>query len=124
MRQDIKIVSYYGEVVCTSCCEKNLKRWQDEIKKIDKDVAYIIVAHSSDNKEFMDFADSLSLDFPLMLYKSDIFEKYNNLEDVLARNRTFLLNKDNEIILVGEPFGREKLTKLYARCIDSLKVHK
>ena len=40
----------------------------------------------------------------------------------MARNKTFLLNKDNEIVLVGEPFGRGKLTQLYKKCIDSLSI--
>lgn len=123
-KQDIKIVSYYGEVVCTSCCAKNLKMWQNEIKEIDKDIAYIIVAHCSDKEEFVNFADSLYLDYPLMYYDSDVFGKQNKLEDILARNRTFLLNKDNEIVLVGEPFGREQLSKLYKKCIDSLRVQR
>lgn len=124
IKQDIKIVSYYGEVVCTSCCAKNLKMWQENIKKIDKDVAFIIVAHSADNNEFMEFSDSLSLEYPLMYYKTNIFGENNNLEDVLAKNRTFLLNKDNKIVLVGEPFGRDQLSKLYKKCIDSLMVQR
>lgn len=123
-KQEIKIVSYYGEVVCTPCCAKNLKIWQNEIKEIDKDIAYIIVAHSPDKEEFVNFADSLYLDYPLMYYDSDVFGKQNKLEDILARNRTFLLNKDNEIVLVGEPFGREQLSKLYKKCIDSLRVQR
>lgn len=66
--------------------------------------------------------DSLSLDLPLMFYDSSIFEEKNKIKGLLARNRTFLLNKDNEIVLAGEPFGREKLTKLYQKCIDSLNI--
>ena len=57
-----------------------------------------------------------------MFYDSKIFGEKNNLENVLARNRTFLLNKENEIVLVGEPLGREKLAQLYKKCIDSLSI--
>jgi hypothetical protein len=57
-----------------------------------------------------------------MYYDSKVFGEKNNLEEVLARNRTFLLNKENKIILVGEPIGREKLTQLYKKCIDSLFI--
>ena len=55
-----------------------------------------------------------------MYYESDAFSEKNNLGYKLARNKTFLLNKDNEIILVGEPFGHEKLTRLYKKYIDSI----
>ena len=44
------------------------------------------------------------------------------LKGKLACNKTFLLNKDNEIVLVGEPFGREKITKLYQKYIGSLNI--
>ena len=116
------MVSYYGNAVCTSCCAKNLRMWQDEIQRIDKDVAYIVVVQSYEGLDFLNFTDSLTLDFPVMFYDSDVFGETNKLDDILARNRTFLLNRDNEIVLVGEPFGREKLSKLYKRCIDSLRV--
>ena len=122
LNQDLKIVSYYGDVVCTPCCAKTLKRWQGEIKNLDENISFIIVAHSVDNKKFSVFTDSLCLDYPIMLYKTDVFEKTNNLGDVLARNRTFLLNKDNEIILVGEPFDRKQLSELYKKCIDSMRI--
>lgn len=122
IRKDIKIVSYYGNAVCTACCAKNLLLWQDEIQRIDEDIAYIVVVQSYEGMNFLNFADSLTLNFPIMFYDSDIFEEANKLDDILARNRTFLLNKDNEVILVGEPFGREKLSKLYKRCIDSIRV--
>ncbi len=119
LKKEIKIVSYISDISCSSCGVKTLKIMQREIKKIDDRIAYIIVLYS-DNQSFLEMADSLSLDLPLMYYDSKIFGEKNNLEEVLARNRTFLLNKDNEIILVGEPLGRGELTQLYKKCIDSL----
>lgn len=124
LNQDVKIVSYIDNVACTACCAKYLKAWQTEINNLDENVAYIVVVRSTEKKEFLNFADSLSLDYPLMFYDSDIFGKQNGLKDILARDRTFLLNKDDEVILVGEPFGRERLSRLYKKCIDSLRVQK
>lgn len=121
LKKDVKIVSYLTNISCTSCGVKTLKIWQEELKKIDKRAACVVVVHSED-PEFRKMTDSLSLDLPLMYYDSKIFGEKNKLEDVMARNRTFLLNKDNKIILVGEPIGREKLTQLYKRCIDSLSI--
>ena len=66
--------------------------------------------------------DSISLDLPIMYYNSNEFGESNKLNALLALNRTFLLNKDNKVVLVGEPFGREKLSKLYKKCIDSLMI--
>jgi len=121
LKKNVKIVSYLTDISCTSCGVKTLKIWQEELQKIDKRVVPVIVVHST-NQEFRKMTDSLSLDLPLMYYDSKIFGEKNNLEEVLARNRTLLLNKENEIILVGEPIGRDKLTQLYKKCIDSLFI--
>lgn len=121
LKKDVKIVSYLTDISCTSCGVKTLRIWQKDLQKIDKRVVPIIVVHSQ-NQEFQKITDSLSLDLPLMYYDSKVFGEKNNLEEVLARNRTFLLNKENKIILVGEPIGREKLTQLYKKCIDSLFI--
>ena len=61
IQKDVKIVSYYGDIVCTSCCAKSLKRWQDEIKEIDENVAFVIIARSVDNKAVEVFSNSLDV---------------------------------------------------------------
>ncbi len=119
LRKKIKIVSYINDISCSPCAIKNLKLWQSEIKALNRDVAYIIVLHS-DNHSFTDMIDSVSLSYPLMYYDSKIFGEKNNLEELLARNRTFLLDKDDKVIVIGEPFGMKAVSKLYKKCIDSL----
>ena len=57
---------------------------------------------------------------PLMFYDSEVFKTENRL-DVLARNKTFLLDQDNKIVLVGEPFNNQKLLNLYVKEIQILK---
>lgn len=121
IKKDIKVISYINEMPCSSCGIKMLKLWQRKIKEIDENIAYITVVYS-DNQSFVNMLDTLSLDFPLMHYDSKIFSEVNNLEGLLAQNRTFLLNKHNEVVLVGEPFGMNNLSRLYKKCIDSLSV--
>ena len=122
LKQNVKVVTYMEDLSCTSCGVKTLKLWQKEIKEIDKNVAYIIVLHSDSKEQISDMTKTLSLDLPIMYYQTNIFEQKNTLEGILARNKTFLLDKENKIILVGEPFGKEKLSKLYKKTIDSLNV--
>ncbi len=122
LNKKIKIITYVDDITCTSCSAKYLSIWQDLIKGIDPNVAYIIVVHPIEGKTFSDFSDSLQLCYPLMEYQPNEFCLTNKLENLLARNKTFLLGKDNEVILVGEPFGRDKLSNLYKKCIDSLRV--
>ena len=50
--------------------------------------------------------------------------KNNKLTNILARNRTFLLDAQNHIILVGEPLNNPQLWKLYKNRIQTLIHHK
>lgn len=118
--QELKIVTYMDKLSCSSCGVRMLRQWQHEAKQINQQIPYIVIVHSDRTSDMLYMLDTLSLDYPIMYYESDIFSEKNNLGDKLARNKTFLLNKNNEIILVGEPFGHERLTRLYKKCIDSI----
>ncbi len=119
LKKKLKIISYIDDIPCSPCAIKKIKIWQSEIRAIDSDVPYIIVLNS-DSRSFVDMMDSISLSYPLMYYDSKIFGIKNKLEGLLARNRTFLLDKDDKVIVIGEPFGMKAMSKLYKKYIDSL----
>lgn len=56
-----------------------------------------------------------------MFYDSDVFKVENKL-DVLDQNRTFLLDRNNKIVLVGEPFSLPRLADLYKKQIQKMKM--
>ena len=120
LMQNIKIVSYIDDLPCTECGVRMLHSWIDDICDIDPKVSYIIVVQTQQKKSLFESIDSMQLARPLMYYDTPVFGDINNL-DVLARNKTFLLNRDNKIVLVGEPWNNEKLSKLYSQAIDSLR---
>ena len=120
LAKDIKLVSYIDNLPCTSCGVRMLHAWIEEMKEIDPKVAYVIVVQTQEKDVLFENIDSMHLPCPLMYYDTSIFGEENEL-DVLARNKTFLLNKENRIVLVGEPFGNEKLSQLYKKTIASLR---
>ena len=120
LQKDVKVITFIDNLSCTECGIRALNFWVAEMKKIDSDVAYIFVVQTKNRDELEMMADSVKLDIPFMLYLTDLF-KTNNELDVLAHNKTFLLDKENKIVLVGEPFGNEKLTQLYKKAVFSLK---
>lgn len=120
LTKDVKLVSYIDNLPCTSCGVKMLHAWIEEVKEIDPEVAYVIVVQTQEKNVLFENIDSMRLPCPLMYYDTSVFGEANKL-DILARNKTFLLNKENKIVLVGEPFGNEKLTQLYKKTIASLK---
>lgn len=118
--QDVKIVSYIDNLPCTSCGVRMLHAWIDNIYEIDSKVPYIIVVHTPQKQILFESIDSMNLTLPLMYYDTQVFGDVNHL-DVLARNKTFLLDKRNNIVIVGEPWNNAYLTKLYSQTIDSLR---
>lgn len=118
---DIKIVSYYDNIVCSSCSLNKLKAWVSQADSIDPEIPYLIVIHSNKKEEFVETARQIKLPYPLMFYDSDVFKVENKL-DVLDQNRTFLLDKNNKIVLVGEPFSLPRLADLYKKQIQKMKV--
>lgn len=120
LRQNIKIVSYIDNLQCTSCGVKMLHTWIDDVFNIDSTVSYVIIVQTQHKKSLFENIEAMRLTRPLMYYDTSIFGDVNKL-DVLARNKTFLLDKDNKIILVGEPWNNSKLARLYSQTIDSLR---
>lgn len=119
----MKVVSYIEDVKCTECAVKMITEWVDCVNNLSSDVEYVIVFGGMKNDVFEKELNHLATKCQIISYSSDIFKIHNKL-DVLARNRTFLLNKKNEIVLVGEPFGNEKMKLLYSATIRSLNKKK
>ena len=120
----IKVISYIEDVKCTECTVKMITEWVDCVNNLASDVEYVIVFGGQENDVFDKELDHLATTCHIISYSSDIFKIHNTL-DVLARNRTFLLNEENEIVLVGEPFGNEKMKILYSATIGKLnkRIH-
>lgn len=117
----MKVISYIEDVNCTECTVNMIKGWADCIKGLSSDVDYVLVFGGVKNDMFEEKLKHFEAKCHIISYNSDIFKTHNKL-DVLARNRTFLLNKKNEIVLVGEPFGNEKMMHLYS--ITIRRLHK
>lgn len=112
-----KVITYFPEIPCTDCILKMLYDWQTEIKTLD--VPFILVIDSCNKNEIQKGIDKFKIDIPIIMYPINVFDKANNL-NVLARNRTFLLDKNNIVLVVGEPFGNHKMKDLYSKTLKKL----
>lgn len=119
--KDIKVVSYIDNLPCTSCGIRMLFDWCAQVDSLGDDIGYVIIVRTNEEKELFQIMDSVSLPRPLMYYDTDTFGIANGLTDVLARNKTFLLNKDNRIMVVGEFFNNPQLSQLYKKGVKLLK---
>lgn len=117
--EDIKIISFIEDFPCTSCTMEMLSDWIKVVKSFEEKVGFLLVINTPKKDELFKALQEHDISHPIMYYDSDIFKEQNKL-NVLTRNRTFLLNQNNEIVLVGEPFNNRKLFELYNKTIKDL----
>lgn len=118
----LKIITYMENPPCTECIASTLVQWKEIMAEIDSDVPYIFVVMAESNMDEIKRVFAQAGIVPFVVYTGDSFKKTNSL-DVLSVNRTMLLGKDNRILVVGEPFWDDSMTKLYKDCILEERRH-
>lgn len=117
----IKIITYMDRSSCTQCAMQILIEWNNLVKEVESDsVGFVIIIYPTDKIELKTALSALKLQNSLLYDTNNNFLKDNKLTNILARNRTFLLDKNNKIILVGEPLNKTKLWELYKNSIQTL----
>lgn len=116
----IKIVTYVDKKMCASCMISCLNNWWSSLEELNRDSSCLICI--MDSISFIGIQAGIGREKYDQLYiNTDCsFIRNNELESVKQRNRTFLLDKNNNIVLVGEPFFHLSLQKLYIKTIIQL----
>lgn len=118
--QNPKIITYYDETSCTKCMISSniiMKRYLDSLY-IPAEL--IVIAYPVNDSLLSSYMKDLRASFILLSDVDNMFLRKNKMEKILARNRTMLLDKNNKIVLVGEPFHNSKLAKLYRDAASKL----
>ena len=116
---DIKIVTYIYDLTCSTCGIKILQKWQELLKDTGREVSFVVVAHTEAKDEIRMALDELEIDYPVYCDPDDGYIKDNRLF-VKAIYRSFLLDCNNKVVLVGEPLNRPELWKLYKQAIVNM----
>lgn len=112
MRTTRKIVFYADTLGCVSC-DLNLLEWMDFMELADsvtcQDISFFFYFAPKNVKEIVSTLRFERFDVPVFIDYGREFEKLNPLpENQLFR--TFLLDENNKIVLIGNPtHGMEKL---------------
>jgi hypothetical protein len=112
-----KIFTYIDSVGCTGC-RLNLQRWEsfiDGCRQQQIDIGFIFVVHSSDFSIFDDEIRFKEFDYPVIYDYHNDFEKLNHFPP--DPYRTFLLDKDNKVQLIGSPVNNPQMWELYKEII-------
>jgi hypothetical protein len=117
-----KILVYVDSVGCSGC-RLGLVEWKaiiDRCQSKGYDVGFLFVVQSSDYFKFEEKLEMKNFTYPIIY---DIEDNFNRLNKFPKENkyRTFLLDKDNKVVLIGSPILSDKVWELYFNILSKTK---
>ena len=119
---DYKVVSYIDSIGCTDCKLK-LDRWKEFMEEVqkqsDKKVSFLFFFHSKDKKELRFLTRQSDFIYPVCFDEKDDFNRLNRFPSEMMF-QTFLLDKENRVIALGNPVQNPKVKELYLNLIKGV----
>lgn len=116
---EYKILTYVDSIGCTSC-KLQLPAWDMLIKEMDSlyvdKVNFIFVFSPHRVKDIRHAILTSNFNYPVCVDDQDSIAKLNNFPSD-SRFHTFLLDKNNTVIAIGNPVYNPKIKELYLKII-------
>lgn len=123
---DYKVVTYIDSVGCTSC-KLQLPRWKLFMQEVDSTlnrlVPFVFYFHPKDMKELRYITRRDAFIYPVCFDEKDDFNRLNHFPDEMTF-QTFLLDKDNKVVAIGNPVHNPKVKELYLKVLTGGEVVK
>ncbi len=116
LKADYKILTYVDSMGCISC-KLQLKRWKAYMEENDMDSVRFLFFFSPEKKR--DIVNTLKENIfthPICIDEQNELEKLNHFPTE-SGEQTFLLDKDNRILAIGNPIHNPKVKELYLKII-------
>ena len=116
----VTLVTYIDSVICPKCVLNEYQLFRDLFDQYDKSqFQLLLIIGKRDPSEVRGFLSEL--DFPYVVYiDNGWFFDSNKLSAILPQNRSFLLDKESKVRLIGDPFLNKKIYDLYSETIHNL----
>lgn len=125
---DFKILNYIDSLECISC-NLRLKDWNILMKSFSenrsKEVTALFVFSPKNiirMKEVIPLVKRNAMTFPIIIDSLDSFNSLNRFPNN-SRFHTFLLDKNNQILAVGNPVANARIKELYLDIINGRDTH-
>lgn len=115
---DYKIINYIDSIGCFGC-KLYAANWLSFIQECDSlgKVGFLFFFHPDDKTKALWKVTEERFDYPICWDDEDVFNKLNHLPSKMDF-QTFLLDKDNKILAIGNPVLNSKVKELYLRIIQ------
>ena len=116
---DYKVLVYVDSVGCTSC-KLQLDRWKKVMKEMTEetgqDIPFLFFFNPKDMKELRYLTRRDGFTYPVCFDEKDELNVLNHFPlDMMFQ--TFLLDRDNKVVSVGNPVHNPKVKELYLKHI-------
>ena len=116
---EFKVITYVDSIGCTSC-KLQLHRWKELIAEMDSvtsgTVPFLFYFHPKDVKELCYLLRRDAFNNPVCFDEMEDFNKLNRFPSDITF-QTFLLDKENRVIGMGNPVHNLNIWKLYMNTI-------
>lgn len=118
----IKIVIFSDSTICSPCAIKSIGSWDHYIQlsqnsKGGLQLFFIFVQNKKNINSLLYTLKEYFFDYPVYVDTLGIFQKDNPHLSENTKLHTFLLDENNNVILVGNPTHSLKLKELYDKII-------
>ena len=117
MKTNYTYVVYADSFECSMCTLKKQLYW-DALKDSAKlrnnsmNVIFIFEPKKSDLDRFKFNVKATDLRFPVFIDSSSVFRRRNSMIKDVVATHSFLINSQNEIVLVGNPYENKEIERL------------
>lgn len=116
---DYKIFTYIDSIGCISC-KLQLLKWKELIATFDSlthnNTAFLFYFHPKSKKEIAYILKRDNFEYPVCINEVDSINKLNQFSDEMMF-QTFLLNKENKVLAMGNPVHNPKVKELYLKLV-------
>ena len=123
---EYKVVTYIDSIGCTSC-KLQLHRWRELVSEVDsltdKSVPFLFYFHPKDVKELRNLTRREGFTYPVCFDEMDDFNRLNHFPSE-SLFQTFLLDRENRVIALGNPIQNPKVKELYLGLITGSRSSK
>jgi hypothetical protein len=118
--KEYKILLYVDSLGCTGC-KLHLFEWKRLIAEADSlntgKLSFLFFFHPKDKKELQFLFKRDQMDYPVFIDMGNNINRLNHFSDK-PEFQCFLLNKDNKVLMIGNPSLNPKIWELYKRTIS------
>ena len=116
---DYKVLTYIDSVGCASC-KLQLHRWKEWVHEVDSltggQVPFLFYFHPKDMKELRYLTRRDGFSYPVCFDEKDELNRLNQFSSDMTF-QTFLLDRNNKVVAIGNPIHNPKVKELYVDLI-------